>query len=115
LEPPHSLPLLIPSDHPPYTLLSHYDYYHHHHYHHHFRSRFHKWVRTCDLWPFQLVLLSMRCPLPSIFLQMTSFHFYLWLSNIFHGVWVCIRYTPDFLVHSLVVGHLGWILCSFCE
>jgi hypothetical protein len=27
-----------------------------HHHHHHFRSRFHRWVRTCDIWPFELGL-----------------------------------------------------------
>jgi hypothetical protein len=37
--------------------MSHYFYHHHHHHHrHHCRSRFHKWMRACDIWPFELDL-----------------------------------------------------------
>jgi hypothetical protein len=45
LSPP--LPDLIPR----FTFISHCYYCHHHH---HFRSKFHKWVTTWDIWLFEL-------------------------------------------------------------
>jgi hypothetical protein len=48
---PHSFILSLRLS--PFTFMSH-------HHHHHFRStnefRFHKWVRTCDIWPSELGL-----------------------------------------------------------
>jgi hypothetical protein len=70
----------LPSDHLCFTFMSHYYYYLHHH---HFSSRFHRWVRTCDIWLFELGLSHSAwwSPVPSIFQQVTEFHFSLWLSN----------------------------------
>jgi hypothetical protein len=54
-------------DTPPHTFMSHY-----HHHHHHFRSRFHKWMTTCDISSFESGLFSLTwSPVPCIFPQTT--------------------------------------------
>jgi hypothetical protein len=55
--------------------------------HHHFRSRFHKWVRTCDiwLWGHGLSHSAWWAPVPFTF-QQTQFYFlYDWV--IFHSIY----------------------------
>jgi hypothetical protein len=42
---PLSLPGVVLLGSPPSTFMFHH--------HHHFRSRFHKWVKACNVWPFK--------------------------------------------------------------
>jgi hypothetical protein len=85
--------------------------YNYHHHHHHFKSRFHKWLRTWNIWPFELGLphSTCWCPYSSIFLQTTLFHFSSGLSNILWCVcvFVCVYTCNIFFIliwfHSLTI------------
>jgi hypothetical protein len=70
----------------PFTFMSHY-----HHHHHPFTVRFHKWVRICSSWPFELGLVIQHDDFKfySFSCKWHDFIFlYLWV--VFHGV--CISY-----------------------
>jgi hypothetical protein len=75
-------PLITHSDHLLFTLMSRH--------HHHFRSRFYRWARACNIRLFELGLSHSIWwpPVPSIFQQMTLFHFSLWLSNILLYIYI---------------------------
>jgi hypothetical protein len=73
------------------------------------RSRFHTWVNTCVIWPFQFGLshTTWLSPVPSLSLQMKSFYYSLWLSN----TPLCVH-VPHFLNPLIGVGHREQ--CSTC-
>jgi hypothetical protein len=50
---PFPFPLEHSSRQSPFTFMSYYYFCYHHH---HFRSRFHRWARTCAICPFEFGL-----------------------------------------------------------
>jgi hypothetical protein len=83
-----------------------------------FRSSFCIWQRTCDICLCQSSLFHLPWwyPVISIFLQITSFHSSLWLSNTPFCVCVCVCVficLHIFFTHLPVDGHLGWFHSLF--
>jgi hypothetical protein len=67
-----------------------------------YRSSFHIWEKTCDLWFSEVGLLCLTGSFPVLFAckQHNFIFLYGWIK--LHCV-----YKPHFLIHSSVVGHLG--------
>jgi hypothetical protein len=75
----------------------------HHHYHHHlFGSRFHKWVRICDIWSSELGLswTAWWSPVPSFSCK--------WHNFIFLYGWVIF----SLYIHMYIIFSLS--ICLFC-
>jgi hypothetical protein len=77
----------------------------HYHHHHHFRSRFHKWMRTCAIWPSELGLshLAWWSPVPSLgyiiyCILICSFFFF--FTNSLNIYWALIIYKALFALFS---------------
>jgi hypothetical protein len=103
--PPHSLSLSLPSHWWPRRPSS--SHIHAGYHHHHLRSRFHKWVRTCDIWLLNLAYLMQYVELqfhPSSWKWQNFLSLY--DDIIFCGMCACVTY---FSFPSSVVGHLGWL------
>jgi hypothetical protein len=75
---------------------------------HHFRSRVHKWVKTCylDFWAWLISLKTMTFSSThfpfSIFLQITEFHFYLWLRNILWYIYNILWYIYYIYIYHII-------------
>jgi hypothetical protein len=104
--------LLVPLKTPPIKFTAYYFY--DNQYNHNFRSRFHKWMRSCNIWPFELGISysAWSSPVPFIFLQMTKLHFCSWITNIWIYCHICNHiyhtswYTYSTYIHIYVYTYI---------
>jgi hypothetical protein len=100
-------PYLIHPKMSPFTFTFYYQHHRHcHHHHNHYRSRFHKWVRICDIWLFELISLNI------MIFSSSNFPANDMISCFFHVcVYICAYiyvWYHIFFIYSSVVWYLIW-------